>query len=178
MKKKLIAGMVILGGVVGIFGWRGENVMAVRGVDGGMVAIQEEDRVLVAENTEVKERLLAVEGDKAENKTEGEASTPVSNNDGCKGAQVSILGDGCIEDDGQGGGVFFVLNIILVVMTFGVGILGTLGIVVAGIQYMTARDNEATVMKAKTRILEIVIGLAIYAVMFTLLQFLIPGGII
>ena len=91
---------------------------------------------------------------------------------------TSIIGDGqqyC--DDGQGGGVYEILAIVLNVLTIGVGILGTLGIVIAGIQYLTAGDNEQQVATAKKRIIEVVIGLAIYAVMYVALSWLIPGGI-
>jgi hypothetical protein len=52
-----------------------------------------------------------------------------------------------------------------------------LGVVITGYQYMTARDNSAQVMKAKNRLLQIVIGLAIWVVFWGVLQFLLPGGI-
>jgi len=80
-------------------------------------------------------------------------------------------------DDGEGGGVYEILYIVLNVLTIGVGVLGTLGIVISGIQYLTAGDNEQQVATAKKRIVEVVIGLAIYAVMYVVLQWLIPGGI-
>ena len=53
----------------------------------------------------------------------------------------------------------------------------TLGIVISGVQYLTARDNEAQMTKAKSRLINIVIGLAIYAVMWGFLQWILPGGI-
>ena len=61
-------------------------------------------------------------------------------------------------------------------MTYGVGVLGTLGIVISGIQYATAGDNEGQTIKAKGRILNVVIGLLLWAAMYAILQFLIPGG--
>ena len=70
------------------------------------------------------------------------------------------------------------MNVVLTVMTFGVGILGTLGIVIAGIQYMTARDNDQQVAKAKMRIFQIVIGMAIWAALYVFLRFLMPGGLL
>lgn len=81
---------------------------------------------------------------------------------------------GCV-DGSDGNGIFFILNIVLTVMTFGVGILGTLGIVIAGIQYASAKDNEQQMAKAKMRILQIVIGMAIWATLFVVLKWLIPG---
>lgn len=85
---------------------------------------------------------------------------------------------GCVDDDGSGSAIFQVLYTILQVLTYGVGIGGVVGIVVSGIQYLTARDNEAQAAKARRRILEVVIGLIVYAVMYVVLNFLlIPGGI-
>ena len=94
----------------------------------------------------------------------------------CAGAKTSIIN--CDENEKEeGGGIFVVINIVLNVMTFGVGIAGTLGIVITGIMYLTARDNEAQMTKAKSRLINIVIGLAAYAVMWAFLQWLLPGGI-
>ena len=85
---------------------------------------------------------------------------------------------GCIEDDKDGKAMFTILGIVLNVLTVGVGVLGVLGIVISGVQYLTARDNEAQMAKARKRILEVVIGLVVYAVMYLVLSnLLIPGGI-
>ena len=94
----------------------------------------------------------------------------------CAGAQTSIIECGDNEKE-NGGGIFVIINIVLNVLTFGVGIAGTLGIVISGIMYLTARDNEAQMTKAKSRLINIVIGLAAYAVMWAFLQWLLPGGI-
>lgn len=56
-----------------------------------------------------------------------------------------------------------------------VGVVGVIGIVIAGIQYLTARDNEEQVRKAKRRLFHIVIGLAVYVLMFAGLWFFLPG---
>ncbi len=85
---------------------------------------------------------------------------------------------GCVDDDGNGSAMFTVLGIILTVLTYGVGIGGVIGIVISGIQYLTARDNEAQAAKARRRILEVVIGLIVYAVMYVVLNFLLmPSGV-
>ena len=95
-----------------------------------------------------------------------------------EGVKTSIIGGGgCYTDDGKGGGVYEILLIILNILTAGVGVLGVLGLVISGVTYLTARDNEQQVAKAKSRILQIVIGLAIFAVLYVGLQWLIPGGI-
>ena len=56
------------------------------------------------------------------------------------------------------------LNIFSVV----VGIVGVIGIVIFGIQYMTAGGNEQKTTKAKRRVIELVIGLAIYVSLYAL----------
>jgi len=100
----------------------------------------------------------------------------------CNGVSTSILGNknnkGCYEETESGDGVYKILNIILNVLTAGVGVFGVLGLVWTGIQYMSARDNDQQLAAAKKRLLDIVIGLLIYAVMYTVLEWLIPGGII
>ena len=81
------------------------------------------------------------------------------------------------SDSGNGEGIFCILNIGLTVLTWGVGIAGTLGIVICGIQYLTARDSVDQAMKAKNRLINIIVGLVIYAVMWGFLTWLIPGGL-
>ncbi len=83
----------------------------------------------------------------------------------------------CMKTGDDGEGIFDILNIVLTVMTFGVGILATIGIVLSGYQYITAKDDASKVQKAKDRLLQIVIGLAVYALMWGVLQFLLPGGL-
>ena len=92
----------------------------------------------------------------------------------CAEGQVDTNLFGCVDGE-NGDGIFLILNVVLTVMTFGIGILGTLGIVIAGIQYATAKDNEQQMAKAKMRIVQIVIGMAIWAVLYVALRWLIPG---
>ena len=96
----------------------------------------------------------------------------------CNGVETSVLGEnGCVEGTDDGSAIFSVLNVVLTVLTYGVGIAGTIGIVIVGIQLLTAKDNAAQYAAAKTRFIAIVIGLAAYAVMWGFLQWLLPGGI-
>lgn len=83
---------------------------------------------------------------------------------------------GNMKDDGKGCGVFTILNLILEILSIGIGILGVIGIMVVGIQYMTAADNEQQTAKAKRRITEIIIGLIAYAILYAASQWLLPGG--
>lgn len=79
----------------------------------------------------------------------------------------------CDGDDA----IFCVLNTALTVLTWGVGIAATVGIVLSGIQYTSSRDNAEQTAKAIKRIIGIVIGLLVYAMMWGFLNWLIPGGL-
>ena len=70
-----------------------------------------------------------------------------------------------------------ILNLVLDILVYGIGVAAVIGVVVAGILYLTARDNEAQAATAKRRLLEIVIGLIIWAAMWSILKLLIPGGV-
>ena len=89
---------------------------------------------------------------------------------------VSTIFFGDIQDDGEGCGVYMILNLILDILTYGIGIAAIIGISISGIMYLTSKGNEANTTKAKRRIYEIVIGLAAYAVLYVALNFLLPGG--
>ena len=78
--------------------------------------------------------------------------------------------------DNDGCGVFMIVNTVVDVLSIGVGILAVIGITIAGINYLTAGGNEQKTRKAKHRILQIVIGVVIYVIMYAALQWLLPGG--
>lgn len=83
---------------------------------------------------------------------------------------------GTIKEDGSGCGVYTIVNLIVEILTYGVAILGVIGLTIAGIVYLTAKDSEQQTIKAKRRIYEIVIGLVAYAALYAALNFLLPGG--
>ena len=80
---------------------------------------------------------------------------------------------GTMKDE-DGCGVYTTLQFILDIMTMGVGILAVIGIAISGITYLTARENVAKTTKAKRRIYEIIIGLAVYVAIYGLISFLVP----
>lgn len=101
------------------------------------------------------------------------------------GAKTSILGEGgCFRPEGEdaktarGGIIIKLLTDGLNILTVGVGILGVIGITLVGLQYLTAGGSEEKTRKAKTRMLEIVIGLVAYALIYAILKWLLPtfGG--
>ena len=77
-------------------------------------------------------------------------------------------------DDGKGGGIKSVLKLVIDILSICVGVLGVTAIVVVGINYLTAGPDVSRTVKAKVRIMQIVIGLVIYALIYALLNFLIP----
>ncbi len=82
---------------------------------------------------------------------------------------TSILpADWCVAD---------ILELVLSILVYGLGAAAVVGVIIAGVLYMTARDDMAQVAKAKTRLIEIVVGLIAWALMSTLLNWLIPGGV-
>lgn len=84
----------------------------------------------------------------------------------CDGVETAIL-----ECD-SGDGVKHILRLVVDIMTMGVGILGVLGITIVGIQYLTAGGSEEKTRKAKQRILEIVIGVALFVALAAIIKFL------
>lgn len=58
------------------------------------------------------------------------------------------------------------------------GTVIVLGIVIGGFQYMTAGSNPQAVSKAKSRIMNALLALAVLIFMFSFLQWLVPGGVI
>ena len=104
-------------------------------------------------------------------------TTPV-NADSCGDGQVETSFFGCVIDDGTGCGVWLVINVIIEVMTYGIGIAAAIGLVISGVMYLTAGDNIPKADKAKKRIFEIIVGLAIYVVLWSIASLLLPGGIL
>lgn len=97
-------------------------------------------------------------------------------------ASVPVMADtvdtnlfGPVDTDDKGSGIMRLLSLVVTVLLYGIGAAAVIGVVIAGILYLTARDNEAQMAKAKTRLVEVVIGLIAWALLFTLLQWLIPN---
>lgn len=58
------------------------------------------------------------------------------------------------------------------------GLLVILMIVVSGIQYITSQGNPEQYKNAKSRLTQAVTGLILFILMFGILNYLIPGGIL
>ena len=64
-----------------------------------------------------------------------------------------------------------VINIISII----VAALGVVAITAVGIIYLTAGPDVGKAVKARTRLVEIIVGLVVYALIYTILNFLIPN---
>lgn len=62
-------------------------------------------------------------------------------------------------------------------LSAGVGIIITIMIIVGGIQYTSAGGDPGAVAAAKKRILNAVLALVAFIFMYTVIQWLVPGGI-
>jgi len=79
------------------------------------------------------------------------------------------------EEDGAGT-IMKIISFVVSVMSIGVAVLGTIGIIMAGVTIMTARDNSAQIQKGKQRIMEVVIGLAIWVLAVAIIALILPDG--
>lgn len=70
------------------------------------------------------------------------------------------------------------INPFVVLLTITVGVAAAISIVVAGIQYASSADDPGKVTKAKSRIVNTVIGLLAYIFLIAFLNYLIPGGLV
>ena len=89
--------------------------------------------------------------------------------------EAAILKDCAGEENGHGESIACILKLVVNIMTIGIGILGVIGISVAGIQYLTAGGSEEKTRKAKRRMFEIVIGLVAYVLIYAALKWLLPS---
>ncbi|MGV9002140.1 MAG: hypothetical protein ACOH18_04295 [Candidatus Saccharimonadaceae bacterium] len=78
-----------------------------------------------------------------------------------------------IQDTGLWGLLITTINI----MIAGVGVLAVAGFVYGGILYTTSGGNPEGVKKARTVFTNVIIGVIAFGAMFTLLNFIVPGGV-
>lgn len=85
-------------------------------------------------------------------------------------------GNGTI-DPIESNAVWGLLILVINILTVGVGIAGVGGITYGAIKYATAGGNFETAKKALGVITNTGIGLLAYALMFAILNYIIPGGV-
>jgi hypothetical protein len=106
-----------------------------------------------------------------------------SNNGKCAAGQVElsvpiISGQNCVGGNASNGGVIVsYLKWILLFLSGAVGAVIMLMLIIAGIQYVISTGDAAQVKAAKNRIVNAITALVLFAFMYAILNFLIPGGI-
>jgi len=74
-------------------------------------------------------------------------------------------------------GVWQLLIMAINIMSAGVGIAAVGGVVFGSIMYMTAGDSPDKIKKANIFLMNVILGIIVYAVMWAFLNFIIPGGL-
>ena len=77
----------------------------------------------------------------------------------------------CTED---ANGIMQVIRFVISVLTGTVVVAGTIGIIICGVLWATARDNEQQIVKAKKRLFEIVIGMVAWILIALIGNLLLP----
>lgn len=108
------------------------------------------------------------------------AATPTSpGNNGC-GVDTTIIKCDNVNITSGGttnNGVWSLLLTAINILTAGVGIAAVGGIVYGSILYTSAGGNQDQTKKAIEFIRNVVIGIIAYALMFSALNFIVPGGL-
>lgn len=100
----------------------------------------------------------------------------------CGGIDTAILS---CEDEVTGSGdsatrvspIWTILLIAMNILATGVGIVAVGGLVYAAFLYTTAEDKAAQIQESKFKILNVCIGLIAFALLYSFVQFIIPGGL-
>ena len=97
----------------------------------------------------------------------------------CGGVETAFINcdQGADGDTPEETGIWGVLILTINIMVGGVGVLAIAGVVYGSILYTSAGGNPAQIQKAKGIFVNVVIGVVAFAAMYTLLNFLIPGGV-
>lgn len=104
--------------------------------------------------------------------------TPSAVSADCGGVSTSIIHcDQTGGDTPEETGLWGVLILTINILTVGVGVLAVAGFVYGGFLYITSGGSPEMVKKARTVFTNVVIGVIAFGLMFTLLNFVVPGGI-
>ena len=83
---------------------------------------------------------------------------------------------GNIEDDGKGCGIYMIVTLVIDILSGGVLAVAVIGLAIFGISYLTSAGDVTRIVKAKKRLVEIIFGMVLYIFLWSLYNFLIPGG--
>lgn len=68
------------------------------------------------------------------------------------------------------------LQTVINFLAIGVGVVATISIIFAGIQYITGGDNPQQLQNAKNRIIKTITAVIVFIFMWAILNWLLPGG--
>ena len=86
---------------------------------------------------------------------------------------VDVAGDGY-----KNTGLWSIILTVINILSVGVGVIALGGIVYGSILYTSAGGNQEQVKKAINTFTNVAIGVIAFAGMWTLLNFLVPGGVL
>ena len=90
------------------------------------------------------------------------------------GECANLLTGFCDKDNGDG--ILDLIKLVVGILTAGVIVAGTVGIIWCGFLMLSARDNEAQVAQAKKRLVDIVIGVIVFGLAGAAITLLLPSG--
>lgn len=85
--------------------------------------------------------------------------------------------DASEESNPEDSATWLLIIFIIQVLTALIGFVAVGILAYAGFLYATAQNNDSQVKKAKDMILNVVIGLVLYTLMWSFAQWMIPGGV-
>lgn len=106
-------------------------------------------------------------------------TTSISAASTCGGVQTAILTCSGSRDakKPEETGLWYILLLIINILTAGVGVLALAGIVYGAILWTSAGGSPEQIKKARTVFTNVVIGVVAFGGMYVLLNFLVPGGV-
>jgi hypothetical protein len=92
---------------------------------------------------------------------------------------IFTKGGNCVNNSEKGGGaIISYLKQVLALLAAAVGIVIVLMLVIAGIQYITSVGDPGAIKDAKNKIVNAITALVLFLMMYAILNFLIPGGVL
>ncbi|TWP08733.1 hypothetical protein EUA76_00375 [TM7 phylum sp. oral taxon 350] len=92
----------------------------------------------------------------------------------CGGANTSIIN---CDDNGDQNAIIKLLTSVINILSAGVGILAIAGYIYAGLLYTTAGADPKKVKASKDIFTNVTIGIIAYLIMWSVIEWLIPGGV-
>jgi hypothetical protein len=95
--------------------------------------------------------------------------------DACPDGSAST--NGTCPDGSKPNSIWGLLLFVIKILTAGIGIAAVGGVIYGSVLYASAADDPGKLKTAKGIIINVVIGLVAYALMYSFLNFIIPGGL-